>query len=90
MEPAQLVFELGHTGMEAFQNFAHINRQNNAVRAMMTRGIVALDRIFEFFPADAAGAKALAGGDFFHGREFNLKSKARNPLPVQIVIQFAI
>jgi len=52
--------------MEAFQNFAHINRQNNAVSAMMPRGIAALDGIFEFFPAGAAGAGALTGGDLFH------------------------
>jgi hypothetical protein len=57
---------------------------------MMPRGIAALDGIFEFFPAGAAGAGALAGGDFFHGREFNLKSKARNPLPAPAMFCFSL
>jgi hypothetical protein len=51
---------------------------------MMPRGVAALDGIFEFFPAGAAGAGALTGGDLFHGREFNLKSDGRKQLPDQV------
>ena len=84
LEPAQLVFKLGHAVVEAFQNFAHVGGKDDTVRAMMPRGIAALDGIFEFFPAGAAGAGALAGGDFFHGRKFNSKSDGRNPLQFSV------
>jgi hypothetical protein len=78
LEPAQLVFELGHTVVETLQDFAHVGRKNDTVRAMMSRGIAALDGIFELFAAGAAGAGTLAGGDFFHGKELTKKSKTRN------------
>jgi hypothetical protein len=90
LELAQLVFKLHHADVEAFQDFAHIGGKDDTVRAMMPRGVAALDGIFEFFPAGAAGAGALAGGDFFHGREFNSKSKARNPLPIQVMFYFGL
>ena len=81
LEPAQLVFKLAHADIEAFQNFLHIGWKHNAVRAMVTGGVAALDGIIKFFAAGTAGAGTLTGGDFFHGLEFNLKSEARNPLP---------
>ena len=58
--------------MEAFQNFAHVGGNDDTVRAMMTRGIAALDGIFELFPAGAAGAGALALIDFLRVRCFSI------------------
>ena len=85
-----MVFKLPHAGIEAFQNFAHVRGKRDTVRAVMPRGVAALDGIIEFFPAGAARAGALAGGGLFHGREFNLKSGGRKQLQIQVVAQLAI
>lgn len=61
LEAAELVFELGHAGAEAFQNFAGFGGDGHAVLAMVARGGAALDGIIKFLAAGAAGARALAG-----------------------------
>jgi hypothetical protein len=63
--------------MEAFQNFTNVGRKADTVRAVMSRGLAALDGIFEFFPAGAAGAETLTGGDFIH--KCREKSEGRMP-----------
>jgi hypothetical protein len=79
LEAAQLVFKLGHAHIKALQDFTHVGGKHDPVRAVLPGGIAALDGVFELFPAGAAGAGTLAGGDLSHGREFNSKSEARNP-----------
>jgi len=62
LKAAELVFKLCHTAAEAFQNFAGLGGDVHAVFAVMPRGGAALDGIFKFLAAGAAGAGTLAGG----------------------------
>ena len=71
LEAAQLVFKLGHAHVKALQDSTHVGGKHDTVRAVLPGGIAALDGVFEFFPAGAAGAGALTGGDLFHGCKFN-------------------
>ena len=66
LEPAHLVFQLGHAEVEALHELAHLGRQDDTIRAVMPRGVAALDRIFKFFAAGATSTGTLTGGDFFH------------------------
>src|ERR1035437_4618919 len=67
LKAAELVFQLGHAAVEAFQNFSHFGGNGHAVVAMVARGGAAFDGIFKLFAASATGAETLAGRNFFHG-----------------------
>lgn len=68
-EPAYLAFEGGDAVLEAFQNQPCVGGEDGALGAVMARGGAAGDGILEFLAARAAGARALAGGQWCrHGR----------------------
>jgi len=63
---AEGALQLGHAVVEPLQDFPGFNGHDHAIFAMMPRGGIALDGVFKFFAAGAAGAEALAGGGLVH------------------------
>ena len=63
-EAGQLAFEGGDAGVETFQDFPRVFGEDGALGAVMARGGAAFDGILKFLAARAAGARALAGGEW--------------------------
>ena len=66
LETFHLILQLRDPRAQAFENFADVRGQDDAIFAMMTAGVAAFDWVFEFLAAGAAGAGALARTWFLH------------------------
>ena len=65
LQTTELVFQLSHPVIQTLQSFARFNGNKHAVLAVVTRGSAALDGIFKFLAAGAAGALTFSRSHFF-------------------------
>ena len=63
-ESGHLAFQIRDAVVQAFQDFPCVFGEDRALGAMMARAGAAFDGVIKFLAARAAGARALAGGEW--------------------------